>query len=202
MGPLQLIYLHDLAALVEPEVDFDALQQRDEQLMRAILSHDRTLREVFEMVDILPLRFGTRFVSRTALMEHLETNQAAYLEKLDQLKGRAEYSLKLVPRSLPESEISDEIKGKNYFLEKKRRLQQHVEYQQQQRMELEELQEVITQSYPCLISEPQDAVERLYLLGDRHEKALLQEQVQQWQNKYSLWELVLGEALPPYHFVS
>ena len=49
----------------------------------------------------------------------------------------------------------------------------------------------------------QDYVEevRLHLLVDRHDKTLLFKQVLTLQEKCPHWNLILGEPLPPYHFV-
>lgn len=49
--------------------------------------------------------------------------------------------------------------------------------------------------------EPRDEVERIYLLGDRQQAEQLQEKMLQWQSQCFHWEMSLGEALPPYHFV-
>ncbi len=86
-----------VSALVEPQVSLESLQNDDERLIQAVLSHDRVICEVFRQTTILPLRFGTCFVSKESLVTHLESHAEEYLEKLRQLNGKAEYILKFIP---------------------------------------------------------------------------------------------------------
>ncbi|NJL22740.1 MAG: hypothetical protein HC895_21050 [Leptolyngbyaceae cyanobacterium SM1_3_5] len=108
----------ELIAIVEPELNLELLQRSDEQLMQAVLNHDRVLRELFEQTTLLPLRFGTCFVSEAGLVEHLQTHQQAYQGKLAALSNQVEYSLKCSPIFLPEAAIDPDLKGKDYFLAK------------------------------------------------------------------------------------
>lgn len=201
-GSLQLITVDQVAALVEPELSVEALQTSDDVLMRAVLYHDQVIREVFEQITVLPLRFGTCFISRQGLVEHLGSHSAKYYHKLSQLKGRAEYLLKLKPIEISEAAISPELKGKDYFLAKRQRYQSQIDWQQQQQLELEALKTTISRFYPEWIhTDPSDGVERIYLLSDRQTLPALYEYVSIWQAQCPHWELSLGEALPPYHFV-
>ncbi|MBD2460080.1 GvpL/GvpF family gas vesicle protein [Oscillatoria sp. FACHB-1407] len=200
-GSLHLIEVRQLCALVEPGLAFEELQQNDSQLLQAIIAHDRVLQEVFQQADILPLRFGTQFVSEAGLLQHLEANHSLYLDKFSQLKGQAEYVLKFIPVEKAEPEISSDIKGKDYFLAKKQRYQSQLEQQHQRQQELDEVKEAIAQSFHHTLSESKDGVERVYLLADRTHEITLQNQIQQWQDLCTLWSISLGNALPPYHFV-
>ncbi|WP_448600149.1 GvpL/GvpF family gas vesicle protein [Thermoleptolyngbya sp.] len=210
---LMLLYELGVGAVVEPGLDLAALEQSDERLMRAVLHHDQVIREVFEQVPVLPLRFGTQFVSQEKLLEYLHVHAAAYQTTLMGLMGQAEYTLKLSPRfagqSLRESPDSSAASplataesGRDYFLAKKRQFQQQLDRQQQQQAELQALKAAIAQTYPTFqVDTPRDGTERLHLLVKRTEEALLHELLEEWRSHCPNWQMALSEALPPYHFV-
>jgi hypothetical protein len=201
-GSLQIIHAEGLAALVEPDLAVESLHENDKQLVRAVMTHDRVIRELFEQTTVLPLRFGTCFTSRQGLLEHLESNSETYLGKLNGLQGKAEYPLRLTPLFLAEPSISAETKGKEYFLAKKQIYQAQHEWQTQQDQELAALLEAINHRYPRWVrGEADEGVERVYLLGDRQDERMLHEFLKAWKLRYSHWEISLGETLPPYHFV-
>jgi hypothetical protein len=202
-GQLDIVTSGQISALVEPGLVFEEYEQNDERLMQAVLSHDRVLRELFRQTALLPLRFGTRFLSRGALIMHLQEHGATYLEKLEHLGGRAEYPLKLLPTEPPSPAVPSAKKGKDYFLEKKRLYQQQLHQHQQQEAELEQLRATISRTYPDVVhgASSQDAIERTYLLLPRQAEIDLLTQVQAWQRDFPHWIIELGEALPPYHFV-
>jgi hypothetical protein len=201
-GSLELISLAELAALVEPDLALDTLQS-DRQLMQAVLSHDRVIQEVFQQTAVLPLRFGTCFISRQGLLDHLRAHQQKYLEKLIQLQDKAEYAIKLVPLSFPETTIASEIKGKEYFLAKRQLYQKQADWQQQQQQEWQSLNSLMSEHYPEAVrgGEANDGAERFYVLRSPQEAQDLQAQLSIWQRQLHYWEMSLGEALPPYHFV-
>jgi Gas vesicle synthesis protein GvpL/GvpF len=191
-----------LAALVEPDLAPASLQQNDKQLVQAVLSHDRVIRELFEQTTVLPLRFGTYFKTQQGLIEHLQTNRSEYLTRLEELHGKAEYALKLTPIAFVEPAIDEAVKGKEYFLAKKQIYQAQAAWQTEQQAELEALIEAIAQQYAQWVRGDADqGVERIYLLSDRQLEAELLVNLQTWQGRSERWELALGEALPPYHFV-
>jgi hypothetical protein len=201
-GSVQILGTPTLSALVEPDLDLDQIQQDDGQLVQAVLAHDRVICELFWRTTILPLRFGTWFVTPESLLEHFELNQDTYLAKLNQFEGKAEYRLKLVPNEIVQPELDVEVRGKEYFLAKKQRYQALVDQQTQQQQELKTLLNAIALAYPnYILHESQTGVEKLYLLVDREAEGMLYTQLQTWQTYCSQWELTLGEALPPYHFV-
>ncbi|MEB3882069.1 GvpL/GvpF family gas vesicle protein, partial [Lyngbya sp. CCY1209] len=119
-NPVDLVTTDDLCALVEPNLGAENLPQTDdEELMRAVLAHDRVLCEVFEQTTLLPLRFGTCFHSEARLLEHMASERDRYSRQLDQLQGRAEYLLRGVPRDYvrPEPPTEPEpSQGRAYFL--------------------------------------------------------------------------------------
>lgn len=205
IGELMLLHEQGVGAVVEPGLDLEALKQSDDRLMRAVLHHDQVIRELFEQVPVLPLRFGTQFVSQEKLLEHLHLHAAAYQATLARLAGQAEYTLKLSPRSpdaAPPNPLATAGTGRDYFLAKKQQFQQQLDRQQQQQTELQALRAAIAQEYPALqVDEPRDGIERLHLLVKRADEALLHESLEKWRSHCPGWQMALSEALPPYHFV-
>ncbi|MCU0523572.1 MAG: GvpL/GvpF family gas vesicle protein [Elainella sp. Prado103] len=202
-GSLELVGVDRLAALIEPELQLESVQQSDRQLMQALLSHDRVIQEVFQQTTVLPLRFGTCFVSRARLLEHLQTHQLEYLEKLDYLQGKAEYVLKFSPLPYVEPTLESGLAGKAYFLAKKQLYQKQAAWQQQQQAELQSLHSLVEEHYPEAIrgGSAEDGIERVYLLLTGKTAIQLQAHLQVWQPQFSTWELSLSNTLPPYHFV-
>lgn len=201
-GPLDLVSVKALSAVVEPSLSVEALQSSDERLMQAVLAHDLVIRDLFQQTVVLPLRFGTCFVSGEKLIEHLESHHDDYLRRLNSLIDKAEYTLKLIPLEFSDSEGSTETTGRAYFLAKKQRYQAQADWQQQQQAELTRLLEMLAHNeFTFVRSDPKDGIERIYLLGDRHSDQALLSQVKIWQLQCPRWEIGLGESLPPYHFV-
>lgn len=201
-GTVQLISHGQVSALVEPALNLELMQIEDDQLLRAVLSHDQILQLLFQQITLLPLRFGTQFASPEALQKHLATHQTDYLAKLEYLDGKAEYLLKLVPNPLPEATIPEELRGRDYFLAKKQQIQIQQEQQQQQGEALQTLVRTIAQAYPNpILGAPQEDGQRIYLLVSRREEAELVDRLQRWQEQCASWQLHLGESLPPHHFV-
>jgi hypothetical protein len=206
VGPLCMVQQEQLGAVVEPQLAPETLRDADERVqLRAILCHDRVLQDLFQQVDVLPVPFGTFLVSEAALVQHLAAHQVTYLDKLQRIAQQAEYTLKAQPLPLVLDALPEETRGKDYFLAKKRRYQQQDDYRQQQQAQFQSLLEAIAAAYPICHSDPnpdsKDDVERIHLLVHRTAGEPLQAQVEQWQAQCSTWTLILGEALPPYHFV-
>lgn len=201
-GFLELISVNQVGAVIEPDLAFETLQATDERLIQAVLIHDRVIRDLFNQTTVLPLRFGTRFVSREKLIEHLKAHETDYLKKLTQLQGKAEYPLKLIPCAQPESPIDGAAKGRDYFLAKKQRIQTQADWQQQQQLERSHLAQVLAETNLSFQeAEPNEGIERFYLLSDRQDEDLLLKSLTSWQLVCPHWELSIGEGLPPYHFV-
>lgn len=201
-GSLELVSVADLSALVELELNLEMIEKNDERLVQTVLWHDRILRDVFNQTALLPLRFGTQFTHREALVNHLKLNREGYLARLNRLKNKAEYTLKLIPMELSGVQMPKDLKGKDYFLAKKQQLQNQLTQQQQQQAELTELKEKLAQTYDeWVMGEAQDGVEKIFLLVRRSEESALMDAFREWQANCLHWQLQLGEGLPPYHFV-
>ena len=100
-GRLELVHCDRMAALTEPDANFERLQQDDDALVQAALAHDRVMCAVFDQVPLIPLQFGTCFRSRQRLIDHLAKHQDTYLSKLDMLADCVEYCCKLTLRKSP-----------------------------------------------------------------------------------------------------
>jgi hypothetical protein len=201
-GPLELVCLNQLAALVEPNLPATSLRQSDRQLMQAVLSHDRVIQEVFQQTAVLPLRFGTYFTSRQGLLDHLRSHHTKYLNKLTYLRDKAEYVLKMVPVAFSESTLTGELTGQAHGFNKTQTHQTPANWQQQQQTELQALLSLISEHYPETVrGEATEGIERIYILSTLQQKRQLLTHVQNWQPRFHCWALSLGENLPPYHFV-
>lgn len=201
--PTQLLGVDQLSAIVEPDLDIERLQTDDEQLMQAVLAHDRVIQSIFEQTMVLPLRFGTCFTSAERLLDHLEQRSLSYQKFLSDYAGKAEYTLKAIPLEPSAARPATPAKGKEYLLQKKRQYQAQASYQQRQQDEFDNLLQSINALYPYESGNSLDSdIRRINLLCDRNKESKLREHCQTWNVACTSWELSLSDALPPYHFVS
>lgn len=197
-----LVSSEDISAVVEAELSLESVQNNDAKLIEAVLSHDRVMCELFRQTPILPLRFGTFFISQKNLLAHLKFHSRAYLEKIDLLKQKGEYTLKFTPRKLQEPTISPEVGGRQYFLAKKQRYQTQQDFYILQNAEWQNAVHLITEIYKSAIIVPSQNEEmRIYLLVSQIDQPFLKAHFSYWQQACPRWELQLGEASPPYHFI-
>jgi hypothetical protein len=200
-GCLQLVGNEWLSVVVEPNLSLEALQQDDALLLQAILAHDRVIRALFCQTTVLPLRF-TSFSPIDNLLADLNQHQQRYLEILNQLEGKAEYTVTLTPIHQPETPISPDLTGKAYFLARKQQVQaQHAE-RQQQREELQMLLATIAQRYPyTIVTASETETQQIHVLLPKAEENDWRRIASVFNEKFSRWQINLGDALPPYHFV-
>jgi hypothetical protein len=212
VGELEVILQGSLAAVTEPDLPMEVLQANDETLLQSVVQHDRVIQDLFAQATLLPLRFGTYFVSRQALAEHLDTHTETYLKTLDSLQGKAEYTVRLTPveigdesgRSPLSTESDDTVgaTGRDYFRRKKQQFESHMQLQQRQHQELDELKRAIAQQFSLvLFAEPQAGVERIHVLIELDYRDTLISVLSDWQTHSTGWTLRLDAPLPPYHFV-
>jgi hypothetical protein len=197
---VQLTAVDKIGAVAEPDVDVSHVREDDAQLMNAVLAHDRVLGHLFDQTVLLPLRFGTQFTSRASLETFLVNHQHTYRQRLDALQDRAEYLLKLTPQ-LPA--VSDEtLKGREYFLAKKQRLQAQATLREQRDVEYQQFLSYLQESNILFVqSAPQDDEMRLHVLLGR-DGAIAGERVSAWQVTLPSWQLSCSQPLPPYHFAT
>ena len=165
------------------------------------LSHDRVICELFQQVTVLPLRFGTCFTSTNNLLNYLESHRQEYQDKLEKINGKIECTLKLIPRTMEEPAALERA-GRDYFLAKKQRYQDQNNFSIAQATEKQNLIDSITKvnQLPLVIQEKEEEV-NIYLLVNSQDKTLLLEQFLNWQKACPRWDLLLGDSLPPYHFI-
>lgn len=197
-----LVVCEQLAALAEPALSVDELQQTDQQLVRAAMDHDRVIQELFQSTTVLPLHFGTSFLSQAHLMSHLRKKQRYYCDQLQKLDDKAEYLVKLLPHNYSAEVEPAEKAGCSYIFPSKNRYETQVDYREQQKQEFNDLWQFL-QAQPCEIVQGKrntDNVERLFLLLQKSQEGWFRQLL--GTHTAHCWNIHIGEALPPYHFVS
>jgi hypothetical protein len=196
-----LINGNELAAIVEPGIFLESFQNNDEKIIQMALHHDRVICELFQQITVLPLRFGTYFTSTNNLLNHLKSHEKEYQNKLEKINGKNEFTLKLIPRMIEEI-VPSEGGGKDYFLAKKQRYQNQNNFSIAQAAEKQNLIDLITKvnQLPVVVQEQEEQIQ-IYLLVSCQDKTLLLEQFLTWQKACPRWDLLLGDCLPPYHFI-
>jgi hypothetical protein len=201
-GETLLVGVDEIAAVVEVGLDLEGLQAHSPRLLSAVLSHDRVLCDLFQQMTILPLRFGTQLPGLDKLIDHLLSQRDSYLAKLADLRHKAEYQIKLIPEDPDLSSDAEDLKGREYFLAKKQRLQDLNTVKEQRQDELQTLLEFIYGTYDdCVSADKEEDEVKIYVLTDRDSADRLKQQVEAWKPHAPHWQLVLSDALPPYHFV-
>jgi len=201
-GELILIEQNTIAAIVEPDLPREELEENDEALVQAVIHHDRVICELFGNLPVLPLRFGTYFRGKEDLLSHLEINAQSYQNKLQELSGKAEVTLKLTPIPFAENAPATQKTGKAYLKAKKQHYQEKLDYQNQQQAALEEFHQQISQIYPQIIHGKQkEGVECFYLLLNYTEFFVLDEAIEAWEKALQTWKIEVSDPLPPYHFL-
>ena len=196
-GKLQLVTQEAIAAVVEPDLLLETLQQDDATLLQAVLAHDRVIQAVFRQTTVLPLRF-TSFPTLDELVADLKTQQHAYLTALARLARKVEYCIQFIPIELEESSISSDLKGKDYFLAKKRQLQAQQQQWNLQLQEFDRIAGAIALRHSTQINAEN---QHLYVLINQEDSDKLEREVAVLQERCKLWQCAIGEALPPFHFV-
>ncbi|GFZ93937.1 GvpL/GvpF family gas vesicle protein [Okeania sp. KiyG1] len=200
---VELIADQNLAAITEADISIEAIQETDEKLLQAVLTHDRVIREIFQQTPLIPLRFGNAFAAVENIINHLQNYQQQYLTILAQLQEKVEYTVSFSPVSPPSSlEISD-ARGKAYLLAKKQQFQQQQAFQTEQRQQWEKICPLILKEYPKAVCKDstQEKTKQVHLLANREVEVLTTQQLPTWQAECSYWQISLSEPLPPYHFV-
>ena len=208
--PIQYLQCDRLIAAIEPDIDIDALKLLPEpSLMQVIIQHDRLVCELFNERTLLPLRFGTAFVSIAALETYLQTESERLLASLDRLDGYAEF---LITGSAiaPKVEAATNLKGKDYLLAKRSQYLQQEQWRSQLQEEVLDYRQTITDNLnPDLYKPEFQHVEtqgsedvRVYALLPRSQVEDLQVALRSWEEQHSHWQISWSNALPPYHFLN
>lgn len=197
---VEVLAIEPLGAVIERNVDVAQLKEDDQKLMAAVLAHDRVLGHFFAQTPLLPLRFGTQFQDIDSVSAFLAEQGDTYRQKLDHLQGKAEYLVKLTPQAIELPAIADDLKGRDYFLAKKQRLQDQTATLNQQQTDFQQfLSALDAAGIPFVQSAPHDTEERLHVLLSR-DVDVTEQFMLTWQQQLPTWQLVCSEPLPPYHF--
>ncbi len=199
-----------IAAAIEPLGDLSDLESSDEILLRSALRHDQVICQLFAQLHVLPLRFGTCFVSPDKLQAHLLARQTDYQQTLATIQGRAEYLLKAIVAESPDpTNVLEEThahasgnSGTAYLLARKQAFLRQQQWAQQIQQEIEQLQHLWPQQWPQYATPPQgeETLRQYFLLSlDQYRQAL--DLSQTWMADHDHWQLEWSTALPPYHFV-
>jgi hypothetical protein len=206
--PIEYWQSDRLIAAIEPDIDIEALKLLPEQaLMQVIVQHDRLICELFNQCTVLPLRFGTAFVSVSALETYLQTEGERLLARLERLDGYAEF---LITGSAiaPKTDTGTQLKGRDYLLAKRSQYLQQEQWRSQLQQEVLEYRQVITDSLELYQPEFEHVETqgsedvRVYALLPRSQVESLQDGLRSWQEQHSHWQISWSGALPPYHFLS
>jgi len=198
---LEIVQVGAIAAIAEPDLPLEALQTSDEKLLQALLQHDHIIQSVFQQTPVLPLRFGTCFPSIAALQAHLTENCDRYAHQLIALANKAEYTIELTPPDLPKAAIAPDLKGKEYFLAKRRLYEQQSQAQAKLQLQQRDLIELLAQLgklHP--LSAPEASICKVCLLVEAP-PSRLKTAISRLQQHYTDWQIRCSEPLPPYHFL-
>ena len=212
----QIQYLQSdrLIAVIETDIDVEALNHLPEQaLMQAIVQHDRLICELFAERSLLPLRFGTAFVSIDALETYLQEEQEKLLASLSRLNGYAEFLITGAAIA-PKAEVETNLKGKNYLLAKRSQYLQQEQWRLQLQTEVLDYRQWLINSlnseadsktykpeFQQVETQGSEDV-RVYGLLPRSQVEMLQQVTRSWQEQNSHWQILWSPALPPYHFLN
>jgi hypothetical protein len=207
---IQYLQCDRLIAAIESDIDVEALNHLPEQaLMQAIVQHDRLICELFATRSLLPLRFGTAFVSIDALETYLQAEQEKLLASLSRLDGYAEFLITGAAIA-PKAEAETNLKGKNYLLAKRSQYLQQEQWRSQLQTEvLDYRQTLINNLNPEIYKSEFLQVEtqgsedvRVYALLPRSQVESLQQATRSWEEQHEHWQIKWSQPLPPYHFLS
>jgi hypothetical protein len=214
-GNIKYLQVGNLVAAIEPDLDVQGLREVSEEvLLKAVLSHDRVICELFQDRTLLPLRFGTAFVSEAALRDYLHAHGRELSDRLQKLQNYAEYPIKAKFRSRSsqqdssQTEAKPELKGKEYLLAKRDFYIQQQESRSLQQQECEDLINLLNAisvelEHPTKprISEQQNWDElRAFMLLKPGQLDLLQTAIDDWLIEHLSWQIEIADPLPPYHF--
>ncbi len=198
---VELISNSKIAAIIERNISIENLQKTEDTLLQAAIAHDRVIQAIFHQASLLPLRFGTGFVSTNTLLEHLTNNQSQYLKQLQVVNGKVEYNIKFIPLTFHANNSENQaLKGKSYLLAKKKKYQIYQEFLSSQENQWREIKENLTQEFlDNILIEEREYLNQIFLLETQNTK--LDTIINTWQKRASKWQITISQPLPCYHFV-
>ncbi|MGK7951210.1 MAG: GvpL/GvpF family gas vesicle protein [Xenococcaceae cyanobacterium] len=199
-GKVELIVYENIAAIIEREISIQKLQETEDSLLKAVVTHDRVIQDIFSQVSLLTVRFGTGFASTNNLLDHFKDNQQKYIKQLQALDNKVEYAVKFLPLTFQPNDTKHiALKGKNYLLTKKKNYQLYQEFIFYQETQWQQIKEIATQEFSerVLIKEQED-IKQIFLLEEQNTNIDIL--INTWQQKASNWQITISQPLPCYHF--
>ena len=199
---VELIVYKNIAAIVERDVSIQNLQDTEDILLKAVVTHDRVIQNIFAQFSLLPLRFGSGFASVSNLLDHLKNERQQYLEKLDRLANKVEYVVKFTPLSFqPDETKKTNLKGKNYLLAKKKNYQLQQKFILEQENQWQEIKANTSQKlFNNTIIKDREEIKQIFLLEEQDTN--IDNLINTWQQKASNWQITTDKPLPCYHFAA
>lgn len=201
---VEFVTIGTIAAAVEEGVDVQRLKAESEDLLlQAVLDHERVVQSLFRLRAVLPLRFGTAFLSIEHLKDYLKTMQQVLDERLQQLEGYSEFLLEMVRSEPPAPEEESATMGGLAYLEAKKERYRLAQRQQESlHREAEQVWQLVN-SYPShRVPTNNPKHTRVYLLLHGEERTHVQAVMEHWRGAHPQWQISWSQPLPPYHFVS
>ncbi len=201
-GRVEMISYGKIAAIIERDILIQNLQETEDILLKAIVTHDRVIQAIFSQISLLPLRFGTAFTSLDSLLENLNNNQSQYNQKLDKLTNNVEYCIKFIPLDFKVNKAKDlDLKGKSYLLAKKKNYQLQQEFISNQENQWTVIKKSISQEFSDnILIQEEEAIKQIFLLEQQNTNIDIL--INSWQQKAPNWQIITSLPLPCYHFAN
>lgn len=199
---VELAVYENIVAVIEKDISIKDLQATEDVLLKTVISHDRVMQNIFSQVPLIPLRFGTIFLSITSLVTHLKNNQSRYIEELKKVTQKVEYTIKFIPAVYQSDNFKNvQITGKNYLLAKKKSYQLQQKFILEQQSQWQKIKQTIFQNFldNSILDEEQE-IKKIFLLVDRNIN--INNLTDMWKQLCCHWEIIITEPLPCYHFTN
>lgn len=98
--------------------DLSGNMENLEWLATASVRHQGVVGELSRRLDILPVRFGTVFLNRESLAQHVRERKPVMLETLRRISGSVEWGVKLFREATPSPAMVEASSGRDYLRRK------------------------------------------------------------------------------------
>lgn len=199
---VELVVCEDIVAVIERGISSKDLQEPEDILLSSVISHDRVIQKIFSQISLIPLRFGTIFISISSLLNNLKNNQIQYLQELNKINDKVEHTMKFLPIVFESNNLKDEnTKGKNYLLAKKKSYQLQQNFKLEQEKQWQVIKNAIYQKLlNKVVIEETEEIKKIFLLTNKNTNINNLITFEQELSQY--WEIIISQPLPCYHFTS
>ncbi len=207
VGAIAAVAAHlDLAGFHSVRPD-DPDMSEDGWLAGAVRAHDRVVAETFELVPVLPLRFGCLYPGRGELLNALADTAPALLAELSRLDGAAEWTVRVATGTtddeVPEPDTAQPTDGTSWLRARREAVRRRHQLHANRSDTLQQVAETIATATrdTAWRGSTDDAVE-LTCLVDRDTQDKFHDTV---RSAGALYPDTVGITVrgphPPYHFV-